>query len=94
MSEKAARISLQVYPNATRNKIADVVDGVWQVKIAAPPVEGKANKELITFLSRRLGVRKSALTFVTGHTSRAKVISISGLSQAEIAQRLLSEFSQ
>lgn len=90
MSEKEARISLQVYPNAARNKIADVVDGVWQVKVAAPPVEGKANRELITFLSRRLGVRKSALTLVTGHTGRAKTVSISGLSQAEIAQRLLS----
>jgi uncharacterized protein (TIGR00251 family) len=94
MSEREARISLQVHPNAARNEIGAPADGVWQVKVAAPPVEGRANRELIAFLRRRLGVRKSALKLVMGHSSRNKVIAVNGLSQAEITQRLLPKASR
>ena len=63
-------------------------DGVLQVRIAAPPVKGKANRELITFLSKALGIGKDSLTIAKGHTSRNKVIAIDGLSQEEIIKRL------
>ncbi|MBI4186570.1 MAG: DUF167 domain-containing protein [Chloroflexi bacterium] len=84
------KISLRVYPNAARNEVVGVVDGVFRVRVAAPPVRGKANRELLAFLSRALGIRKGALTIVTGHTSRNKVITVDGLSQPEVIERLLS----
>jgi uncharacterized protein (TIGR00251 family) len=62
--------------------------GVLQVRVAAPPVKGKANKELTAFLSRALGVSKSSLAIVKGHTSRNKVITVAGLSQQDIINRL------
>jgi len=83
-----AEISVRVHPNAARNEVVGVTDGVWQVRVSAPPVKGKANKELITFLSRLLGVGKSRIDIIRGHTTRNKVIAISGLSQEDIVKRL------
>ena len=61
--------------------------GVLEVRVAAPPVKGKANKELVTLLSQILGVSQSKLTIVKGHTSRNKTIAIDGLNQAEVMKR-------
>jgi uncharacterized protein (TIGR00251 family) len=77
-------IRLKVTPGASRNEIVGFIDGVLQVKIAAPPVRGKANQELTSFLSRTLGVSKSALSIVRGHTSRNKVITIEGMTLDDI----------
>ncbi len=81
-------LSIRVTPNAGRNEITGLRDGVLQVKIAAPPVEGKANKELIEFLSRRLGVKRSAITIVKGQTGRNKAIEIEGLNREKILKWL------
>jgi len=84
-----AEISVRVHPNAVRNEVTGVTDGVWQVRVSAAPVKGKANKELIAFLSRLLGVGKSQIGIIKGHTTRNKVIAIDGLSQEDIMKRLL-----
>ena len=79
---------LKVTPSAARSAIAGYKDGVLQVKIAAPPVKGKANRELVILLSRVLGVSKSAISIVKGQTSRHKAVIIEGLSEKEIIDRL------
>ncbi len=81
-------LRLKVTSNASRSEISGFADGVLQVRIAAPPVKGKANKELTAFLSQALGVSKSSLSIVKGQASRNKVIAIEGLSQEEIIKRL------
>jgi hypothetical protein len=81
-------LQVKVAPNASRNEITGFIDGVLQVKIAAPPVKGKANKELANFLGRALGVKKSTVSIVKGQTARNKVIAIEGLSRDEIMRRL------
>jgi len=83
-----AEISVRVHPNSARNEVVGITDGVWQMRVSAPPVKGKANKELIAFLSRLLGVGKSRIGIIRGHTARNKVITISGLSQKDIVKRL------
>ena len=88
MPGSETRISLRVYPYATRSELVGFTDGVLQVKVAAPPVKGQANKELLAFLSKVLAVGKGALTIVKGHTSRSKVIAIDGLSQEDVINRL------
>ncbi len=87
---KSNLLSLRVTPNAGRNEITGYIDGVLHVKINAPPVKGKANRELIDFLSRALGVKKSAITIVKGQTSRSKTIAVEGMSQDVILRRLVS----
>jgi uncharacterized protein (TIGR00251 family) len=83
-----ARLAVKVTPNAGRNQIAGLKDGVLQVKIAAPPEKGKANKELTDFLAEKLGVKKSTISIIKGQTSRHKTILIAGISGEELLKRL------
>jgi len=85
-----ARISVKVSPNAPKNQVLGFSDGILRVKIAAPPVRGKANRELVAFLSQFLGVSQSSLAIVGGHTGRHKTVAVSGLSQQELLGRLQS----
>ena len=86
MSE--ARISLRVYPSAAKNQVVGFVDGAWRVRVSAPPVNGKANRELIAFLSQALDVSQSRLRIIKGHNSRRKTMAVTGLSQEEVIKRL------
>ena len=65
-----------------------ITEGVLHVKIAAPPIKGRANQELIKFLSGVLGVGRSQLTIEKGMTSRRKVIGINGLAQNQVMGKL------
>ena len=87
-------ITVRVYPNATKDEVVGFSDGVWQVRVAAPPIKGKANKELISFLSKVLGVGRSSLSITKGHTSRSKLIAVDGLTQEEIMKRLSASVSR
>ena len=89
-SNQEARITLRVTPKAARSEVVGFMEGVLRVKVAAPPVKGKANKELIALLSRILGVDKSRISIATGETSRHKVVAVDGLSREEIIERLSS----
>ena len=79
---------MRVYPGAPRSEVVGFTDGTWRVKVAAPPLKGKANREVIAYLSRQLGVSKNALTITSGHTSRNKVIAVAGMSMKDITDRL------
>ncbi len=82
------RIVMRVQPAASQNQIVGFKNGVLYLRIAAPPTKGKANQELVKFLSRVLGVTKSSLTIEKGMTSKMKTIAISGLKQDEVMLRL------
>jgi uncharacterized protein (TIGR00251 family) len=86
--EREVELWLRVQPNAARNELDGFSEGVLRVKVAAPPVKGQANKELIAFLARKLGLSKGDLTILKGHTSRNKLISVAGLTRGELNQRL------
>lgn len=76
------KLALKVTPGARKNEILGWEDDypqvgrVLKVKIAAPPVEGKANKEIIAFLSKTLKVTKSAVEVVHGTSGRIKLVEI------------------
>ena len=88
VEREQAKITARVQPNASQNKVVGLKDEVWQVRIAAPPVKGKANQELISFLSSILGVSKSNLTIEKGITSQNKLVTIKGLGQDQVTRRL------
>ncbi len=88
MSGSEVKISLRVQSGTTRNELTGCVDGVWRVKVAVPPVRGRANQKLIAFLSETLCVSKRALDISAGHTSRNKVVSVHGISEEEVTKRL------
>jgi uncharacterized protein (TIGR00251 family) len=88
LSERQESITIQVKPNARRNEVLGIKDGILHLKIAAPPVKGKANRELIEFLSQLLGVSKGSINIERGITGRRKVIAIIGLDRDRILERL------
>ncbi len=85
-------IRLLVVPRASRTEIKGVHGGAVRVRVAAPPVEGAANSELIKFLSKLLDIGKSELEIRTGSSSRRKTLVISGISsgRAEVISRVFS----
>ena len=83
-------ISIRVFPNAAKNEIAGFADDTLRVKIAAPPLKGKANKELLAFLSGLLGIKKDRISIVKGHTARNKTIAIDGMSKESALEMLLA----
>ena len=89
ISRRETRILLHVHPGAPGNEVVGFTGGVLRIKVAAPPVRDKANKELIAFLSQILGVSKGALTIIHGRASKNKVLAIEGMSQEQIMKRLL-----
>ena len=89
--ETQAKIAVQIYPGAAKNEITGMQNDVLRIKIAAPPVKGKANKELIDYLSHLLGITKDRLEILKGNTSKNKLISIDGLSKVSVLEKLLSD---
>jgi len=83
------RLQVRVQPGASRNEIVGFEDDVLRVRLTAPPVEGKANKALITLLSDALRVSKSAIDITGGRSARQKVLEIRGLETEEIHARLV-----
>jgi hypothetical protein len=83
-----ALLRVHVQPGAKRSEIAGLAGDAVKVRIAAPPVDGKANGALLDFLAASLGVRKSAMTLARGAACRQKVVRVDGLAAAEVAARL------
>ncbi len=71
--------NIHVVPGSAKSEIVGVQDEALKVKIAAPPVEGRANAECIRFLSETLGIKKNQVTITSGYRSRKKIIAIEGL---------------
>jgi uncharacterized protein (TIGR00251 family) len=84
-----ARISVRVTPRASADRL-DGVDaaGVLRVRVAAPPVDGRANEAVVLLLARLLNVPSRDVTVVAGATSRLKVIEVAGLDEGELGARL------
>jgi len=90
--QQSARIAVRVTPRAKRSALAWGADGEGRpllvARLAAPPVDGAANKALVDLLAKALGVARSSIAIVSGDTSRNKIVEISMLSVTEISDRL------
>ncbi len=73
LAPRPLRLSVKVVPRSARNEIVEQqADGTLRIKIAAVPEKGKANATLCDFLARELGVARSKVEVVAGHTSQRK----------------------
>jgi hypothetical protein len=91
MSEKKNEtiLAIKVVTRASRNEIVGFsADGLLRVRVTAPPVEGAANKAVIKLLAEALGVAKSNLEIIAGHTSTEKRVRVSKLASREVGERL------
>ena len=70
-------LHLRVQPNASRSEIAGQHGQRLKIRLQSPPQDGKANRELLRFLSKTLGIKKSCIELIRGQTSRDKTVRIS-----------------
>lgn len=82
-------LSLRISPNASKNEIIKEDAGI-KVKITAQPIDGKANKALIEFLSKQFKIPKSYFEIIRGETSKDKTIFIKVPEKYEFVKQLLS----
>lgn len=87
----AVRIPVRVQPRASRTELAGEHDGALRVRVAAPPVQGEANAELVKFLAKRLGVPKSAVRVVSGGTGRNKLLEVDGVDVGSVGRLLAGD---
>lgn len=74
-------LKIKVIPRASKNELAGSRGDSLLVRLKAPPVEGKANKELIEFLAVELGLKKNQIKLLQGDKSRNKVVVIKDASE-------------
>jgi uncharacterized protein (TIGR00251 family) len=92
LRETADGLNLQVrvQPGAKRSKFVGAHGGAIKIAIAAPPVDGKANEELVDFLSSELDIKKSHIEIIRGQTSRDKTVLFRGLSDEVLGRLFIS----
>ena len=92
LRESAGRttLTLHIQPGAKKTEVAGQHGDALKIRLAAPPVDGKAYAALINFVADRLGLAKSAVSLKSGQTSRRKVLEITAAPQ-DTAQRLMRE---
>lgn len=75
---KGIRITVQITPNAKKSEVLGVHDDALKLRLQAQPIEGKANEALVRYLADKLDVPKSTVTITHGHTSKRKIVEITG----------------
>jgi uncharacterized protein (TIGR00251 family) len=86
---EVAVLAVRVIPRARKDEIVEILDdGTVKIRLTAPPVEGKANKALVSFLSRVIMVPRSQIEILRGEKSRNKLISIHDINNETVRARI------
>jgi uncharacterized protein (TIGR00251 family) len=83
-----AKIDVRLRPRGRRDELLGIREGVLQARVAAPPVDGQANRALCRLIARRLRVAQSKVAIVRGEKSRNKVVAVEGVSSFALRQAL------
>jgi len=80
--------AVKVRPRAKKNAITGDAGDALKLALTAPPVDGKANEACIEFFAKLLNLPRSSVTIAAGQTSRNKVIRVTGVTAAQLRERL------
>lgn len=69
-------MQVKVKPNARESRLDVQPDGTWLAQLKSPPVDGKANEELIALVARHFGCRKAQVTIRSGASGRLKLLQV------------------
>ena len=86
--QSCVRLTIFVRPLKNETKLIVEPDGTLMMHVAAPPVKGKANREIIKWLAKKLGTPSSNVQLIAGSQSNMKTIEIVGFTETEIAKVL------
>jgi uncharacterized protein (TIGR00251 family) len=93
LKDGAVRFEVHAKPRAKKSKVIGERGDAVEIALAAPPVDGAANEELVRFVARVLAVRQRDIELVRGESSREKLLAVTGLTVAEIEVRLRAAFT-
>jgi hypothetical protein len=83
--ESEITLTIYVQPRASRTRITGLHDGSLKLALTAPPVEGQANRQVISYLAKLFRVPKSAIAITGGEQGRTKRLRVAGVSLSEAA---------
>jgi uncharacterized protein (TIGR00251 family) len=69
-------LQVKVKPRARESALAQAADGTWVARLKSPPVDGKANDELVALVAEHFGVRKAAVVIKAGASGRTKLVQV------------------
>jgi uncharacterized protein (TIGR00251 family) len=86
-------LRVRVVPGASRSEIVGADEGTLKIRLAAPPIKGKANRELVKVLAKALGLKSRDVEIVSGHRSRLKQVRVRGV-DPRLISKLVENASQ
>jgi uncharacterized protein (TIGR00251 family) len=90
MEAVSTRVRLRVSPGANSAHVVGRHGGAWKVRVAAPAEGGRANEAVVRLLAETLSLPREAVTLVSGHGARDKIVRLTGLDPTQIERRLSS----
>lgn len=83
---------IRLSPRSPKNEFSGIMeDGTIKIRLNAPPVDGKANKALIDFLSEALDIQKEDISIISGYTNRTKMISVMGANKELLIKKISNQ---
>lgn len=82
-------LTLHIQPGAKKTEVAGIHGDALKIRLAAPPVDGKANDALLAFVAQSLGLAKRNVVLLSGQTSRSKRVGVNGVEIEQIRSLLL-----
>jgi uncharacterized protein (TIGR00251 family) len=90
MEAVSTRLRLRVSPGARNAHVVGRHGDAWKVRVTAPPEGGRANDAVVQLLAEALSLPRNAVTVVSGHSARDKIVQLAGLDSTQIERRLSS----
>ena len=88
MEAVSTRLRLRVSPGARSAEVVGRHGEAWKVRVAAPAEAGRANEAVVRLLADTLSLPRDAVTLVSGHGARDKIVQLAGLDSTEVERRL------
>lgn len=88
MGEPSTRLRLRVSPGARKTELVGRHGDAWKVRVSVPAENGRANAAVLKLLAERVGLPLRAVSLVSGHAAREKVVQVDGLDRDESERRL------
>jgi uncharacterized protein (TIGR00251 family) len=86
--EGAVVFTAKIVPGSSKTAVCGLHDGMLKIKVSAAPEKGKANRYLIEFLAKQLGVKKNAISIISGRTNPVKKMQVLGISAEVLLKKL------
>ncbi len=88
MEAVSTRLRLRLSPGARSAEVVGRHGEAWKVRVAAAPEGGRANDAVVRLLADKLSLPREAVTLVSGHGARDKIVQLAGLDSTQVEQRL------